>query len=75
MEFSAKHYVIELDLENFFDTVNHDYLMHLISKKIIDKRILKLIRSYLSTGIMEGGVVSQRIVGTPTGEPTQPAII
>lgn len=67
-------YVIELDLEKFFDRVNHDYLMHLLSKKITDKRVLKLIRSYLITGIMEDGVVSQRIEGTPQGSPLSPLL-
>ena len=67
-------YVIELDLEKFFDRVNHDYLMRLLSKKITDKRVLKLIRNYLSTGIMEDGVVSQRIEGTPQGSPLSPLL-
>ncbi len=55
-------WVIELDLENFFDKVNHDKLMGLLVKKITDKRTLKLIRSYLNSGIMEDGVVSPRAV-------------
>lgn len=55
-------YVIELDIENFFDKVNHDYLMHLSTKKITDKRFLKLVRKYLTTGIMEDGLVSQLTV-------------
>lgn len=66
--------VIELDLEKFFDKVNHDYLMYLLSLKIADKRVLKLIRSYLSTGMMEGGVVSQRLEGTPQGSPLSPLL-
>jgi RNA-directed DNA polymerase len=70
----GKEYVIELDLEKFFDKVNHDYLMHLLSKKITDKRLLVLIRKYLSTGMMEGGVVSQRIEGTPQGSPLSPLL-
>ena len=67
-------YVIELDLENFFDKVNHDYLMHLLTKKITDKRVLKLVRKYLTTGIMEDGVVSQRSGGTPQGSPLSPLL-
>ena len=55
----GKEWIIELDLEKFFDKVNHDKLMGLLAKKIADKRTLKLIRSYLNSGIMEGGVVSQ----------------
>ena len=70
----GKEYVIELDLENFFDKVNHDYLMYLLSIKITDRRILGLIRKYLSTGMMEGGVVSQRIAGTPQGSPLSPLL-
>lgn len=67
-------YVIELDLEQFFDKVNHDYLMHLLTKKIADKRILKLIRKYLTTGVMEGGVASKRTEGTPQGSPLSPLL-
>ena len=65
-------WVIELDLEKFFDRVNHDKLMGLLAKKITDKGTLKLIRSYLNSGIMEGGVVSPRIEGTPQGSPASP---
>ena len=67
-------WVIELDLEKFFDRVNHDKLMGLLAKKIGDKRILKLIRSYLTSGIMEGGVASRRTEGTPQGSPLSPLL-
>ena len=67
-------WVIELDLEKFFDKVNHDKLMGLLAKKITDKRILKLIRSYLNSGIMEDGVVSPRTEGTPQGSPLSPLL-
>jgi RNA-directed DNA polymerase len=67
-------YVIELDLEKFFDKVNHDKLMSLLSRKIMDKRILKLIRRYLTSGIMEGGIISQRTEGTPQGSPLSPLL-
>ena len=67
-------WVIELDLEKFFDKVNHDRLMNTLAKKITDKRVLKLIRSYLTSGIIEGGVVSQRIEGTPQGSPLSPLL-
>lgn len=67
-------YVIEMDLEKFYDKVNHDYLMHLLTKKITDKRVLKLIRNYLTTGMMEGGVVSKRTEGTPQGSPLSPLL-
>ena len=67
-------WVIELDLEKFFDKVNHDKLMGLLAKKITDKRTLKLIRSYLNSGIMEEGVVSPRTEGTPQGSPLSPLL-
>src|SRR5215210_1472277 len=62
-------WVVELDLAKFFDKVNHDKLMGSLMKRIEDKRVLKLIRSYLTTGIIEDGLVSQRIEGTPQGSP------
>lgn len=62
-------WVIELDLEKFFDKVHHDRLMSTLAKKITDKRTLKLIRSYLTSGIMEGGVSTPRTEGTPQGSP------
>jgi len=71
---SGKTYVIEMDLEKFFDKVNHDRLMSVLSKKIRDKRVLQLIRSYLTSGIMEGGIVSQRQEGTPQGSPLSPLL-
>lgn len=70
----GKEWIIELDLEKFFDRVNHDKLMGLLSSHIADKRTLKLIRSYLNSGIMQGGTVSQRIEGTPQGSPLSPLL-
>lgn len=70
----GKTYVIELDLEKFFDKVNHDKLMSLLMRKITDKATLRLIRQYLRSGIMEGGVVSQRLEGTPQGSPISPLL-
>jgi RNA-directed DNA polymerase len=67
-------WIIELDLEKFFDKVNHQKLMHLLSQKVKDKGTLLLINSYLKSGIMEGGVVSQRIEGTPQGSPLSPLL-
>ena len=66
--------VIELDLEKFFDRVNHQKLMFLLSRKIEDKRTLQLISGYLKSGIMEDGIVSQRIEGTPQGSPLSPLL-
>lgn len=70
----GKTWVIELDLENFFDKVNHDRLMSSLSERVNDKRTLKLIRSYLTSGIMEGGVISPRSGGTPQGSPLSPLL-
>jgi RNA-directed DNA polymerase len=67
-------WIVDLDLEKFFDRVNHDKLMNLLTSKIKDKRTLKLIRSYLSSGIMENGVVSPRREGTPQGSPLSPLL-
>lgn len=70
----GNEWVVELDLDKFFDTVNHDKLMGLLAKKITDKRILKLIRSYLNGGIMDGGIVAARTEGTPQGSPLSPLL-
>ena len=67
-------WIVELDLEKFFDKVHHDRLMSRLAKKITDKRTLKLIRSYLTSGIMEGGVASPRTEGTPQGSPLSPLL-
>jgi len=67
-------WIIELDLESFFDKINHDRLMTTLSKSIKDKQTLKLIRSYLVSGILEGGVVSPRSEGTPQGSPLSPIL-
>ena len=71
---SGKTRVVELDLEKFFDTVNHDRLMSALSRTINDKRTLKLIRTYLRSGMMEGGMISQRHEGTPQGSPLSPLL-
>jgi RNA-directed DNA polymerase len=70
----GKVWVIEIDLEKFFDKVSHDRLMYLLSRRIEDKATLKLIRKYLTSGILEGGMVSQRTEGTPQGSPLSPLL-
>ena len=65
-------YVVEIDFENFFDRVNHDRLMSKLSTRIRDKRVLRLIRSYLNAGIMENGLVIVPTEGTPQGGPLSP---
>lgn len=67
-------WVVDMDLEKFFDRVNHDILMSRLARRIKDKRILRLIRRYLQAGMMEGGVVSQRLQGTPQGGPLSPLL-
>jgi len=71
---SGKRWVVDLDLEKFFDRVNHDVLMALVAKRVKDKRVLLLIRRFLQAGIMEGGLVSQRVRGTPQGGPLSPLL-
>jgi len=66
--------VVDLDLEKFFDRVNHDKLMYLLAKRITDKRLLKLIRAYLESGVMLGGLVSPSQEGTPQGGPLSPLL-
>ena len=63
-----------MDLEKFFDRVNHDILMGLIAKRVADKRILKLIRAFLNAGVLEGGLVSRTEEGTPQGGPLSPLL-
>lgn len=65
---------VDLDLEKFFDRVNHDKLMGQIAKRVEDKRVLKLIRSFLTAGIMENGLVSPSEEGTPQGGPLSPLL-
>lgn len=67
-------YVVDIDLEKFFDRVNHDILMGLIAKKVEDKRVLKLIRSYLEAGILLNGVKVKSQEGTPQGGPLSPLL-
>ena len=66
--------VVDVDLEQFFDRVNHDILMNRLAKRIADKRVLRLIRRYLQAGIMAHGVHSARWEGTPQGGPLSPLL-
>ncbi len=66
--------VVDMDLEKFFDNVNHDLLMNLISRKIEDKRVLRLIRKYLNSGIMLKGTVVKSEEGAPQGGPLSPLL-
>ena len=66
--------VVDLDLEKFFDRVNHDILMGLVAKRVTDKRILKLIRGFLTAGVLADGLVSPTEEGTPQGGPLSPLL-
>jgi RNA-directed DNA polymerase len=71
---SGHTFVVDFDLEKFFDRVNHDILMGLVAKRVADKRILKLIRAFLTAGVMEGGLVSPTEEGAPQGGPLSPLL-
>lgn len=70
----GKNYVIDLDLEKFFNEVNHHRLMWLLSTRIGDRRVLQLIHRYLNAGMLQGGLMEQRIKGTPQGSPLSPLL-
>ena len=70
----GNRWVVDLDLEKFFDRVNHDKLMAAIARRVTDKRMLKLIRAFLESGVMENGLVSPVEEGTPQGGPLSPLL-
>jgi RNA-directed DNA polymerase len=71
---AGHRWCVELDLEKFFDRVNHDVLMAYVQRQVEDKRVLKLIRRYLEAGVMSGGIASRRQEGTPQGGPLSPLL-
>ncbi len=71
---AGKRWVVDVDLEKFFDRVNHDVLMGRLEKRIADKRLLRVIRCFLNAGIMANGVVVERYEGTPQGGPLSPLL-
>ena len=71
---AGRRWVVDVDLERFFDRVNHDVLMGKLAARIADQRLLRLIRRYLETGIMAHGVVMERHEGTPQGGPLSPLL-
>jgi RNA-directed DNA polymerase len=70
----GKEWVVDIDLEKFFDRINHDRLMQRLSKGIGDKRLLRLINAYLKAGMMDDGLTEQRVAGTPQGGPLSPLL-
>jgi len=71
---SGRRVVVDVDLEKFFDRVNHDILIDRLQKRIGDAGVIRLVRAYLNSGIMDGGVVQQRDQGTPQGGPLSPLL-
>jgi RNA-directed DNA polymerase len=71
---AGRSFVVDLDLEKFFDRVNHDRLMAHLAKRIADKRVLRLIRAFLNAGVMENGLVEASYEGTPQGGPLSPLL-
>jgi group II intron reverse transcriptase/maturase len=70
----GRSWVVDVDLEKFFDRVNHDVLMGRLAKRIEDRRLLGLLRRYLNAGVMANGVVMERHEGTPQGGPLSPLL-
>ena len=70
----GREWVVDIDLENFFDRINHDRLMQRLRKTVSDKRLLRLINQFLKAGMMDGGLVEQRTQGTPQGGPLSPLL-
>jgi retron-type reverse transcriptase len=70
----GKRWVVDIDLEKFFDRVNHDLLMSKLAMKMGDARVLTLIRRYLAAGMMADGLVTPRTEGTPQGGPLSPLL-
>lgn len=71
---AGPRWVVDMDLEKFFDRVNHDILMARLARKIRDKTLLRLIRCYLEPGMMDGGIIEPRTEGTPQGGPLSPLL-
>jgi RNA-directed DNA polymerase len=70
----GKEFVVDMDLEKFFDRVNHDILMSRLARRITDKRLLRIVRRFLQAGMMKAGVVTERTKGTPQGGPLSPLL-
>jgi len=71
---AGKRFVVDLDLEKFFDRVNHDILMSRVAREVKDERVMKLIRRYLQAGLMQDGLIKPRTQGSPQGGPLSPLL-
>ena len=71
---SGRRIVVDVDLEKFFDRVNHDILIDRLQKRVADAGVIRLVRAYLNSGIMADGVVQERMMGTPQGGPLSPLL-
>jgi RNA-directed DNA polymerase len=71
---AGDRFVVDLDIEKFFDRVNHDILMGLVAKRVSDRRILRLIRGFLTAGVLADGLVGPTDEGTPQGGPLSPLL-
>lgn len=71
---AGRRIVVDVDLDRFFDRVNHDILIDRLGKRIADRRVIRLVRAYLNSGIMDHGVVQERVMGTPQGGPLSPLL-
>src|SRR5690606_26815296 len=71
---AGRRTVVDVDVEKFFDRVNHDILIDRLQKRVPDAGVIRLVRAYLNSGIMDGGVVMERHEGTPQGGPLSPLL-
>lgn len=71
---AGRHYVVDIDLEKFFDRVNHDRLMARVAERVADKRVLRLIRAFLTAGALDDGLFAESREGTPQGGPLSPLL-